>query len=105
MPVYKVIVGNVGSVYQGTSRTKTLSTHKSYVEISKEHVEARCYGEDVTLLVDGEIEQEHAGHLRLEEPMLKSKDRLRSADTSDEITTSSRIGRTTHRDHYQPKRA
>ena len=30
---------------------------------SKEHVGARCYGEDVILLVDGEIEREHTGHL------------------------------------------
>ena len=32
--------------------------------ISQELVGARCYGEDVNLLVDGEIEQEHMGHLR-----------------------------------------
>ena len=38
-------------------------TYESYVEISKELVGARCYGEDVTLLLDGEIEQEHMGHL------------------------------------------
>ena len=50
MRVYEVIVGNVGSVYQGRSRTTALATYESYVEISKEHVGARCYGEDVTLL-------------------------------------------------------
>ena len=64
MSVYEVIVGNIGSVYQGRSRTTALATYESYVEISKEHVGARCYGEDVNLLVDGEIEQEHTGHLR-----------------------------------------
>ena len=63
MSVYEVIVGNIGSVYQGRSRTTALATYESYVEISKEHVGARCYGEDVTLLFDGEIEQEHMGHL------------------------------------------
>ena len=63
MSIYEVIVGNVGSVYHGRSRTTALATYESYVEISKEHVGARCYGEDVTLLVDGEIEQEHMGHL------------------------------------------
>jgi hypothetical protein len=63
MRVYEVIVGNVGSVYQGWSRTKALATYESYVEISKEHVGARCYGDDVTLLCDGEIGQEHMGHL------------------------------------------
>ncbi len=66
MPTYEVIVGNVGSVYQGRSRITALATYESYVEISKEHVGARCFGEDVTLLVDGEIEQEHTGHLRRE---------------------------------------
>ena len=64
MSVYEVIVGNVGSVYHGRSRTTPLRPTESYVGISKEHVGARCYGEDVTLLVDGEIEQEHTGHLR-----------------------------------------
>ena len=63
MSVYEVIVGNIGSVYQGRSRTTALATYESYVEISKEHVGARCYGEDVTLLLDGEIEQEHMSHL------------------------------------------
>ena len=66
MPVYEVIVGNVGSVYHGKSRANALKIYQSYVESSKEHAGARCYGEDVTLLVDGEIEQEHTGHLRQE---------------------------------------
>jgi hypothetical protein len=66
MRVYEVIVGNIGSVYHGRSRAYAQKTHQSYVESSKEHAGARCYGEDVTLLVDGEIEHEHTGHLRLE---------------------------------------
>ena len=66
MPNYEVIVGNLGSVYHGKSRVKALATYESYAEISKEHVGARCYGEEVTLLVDGEIDQEHTGHLNVE---------------------------------------
>jgi hypothetical protein len=66
MPDYEVIVGNVGSVCCGRSRADALKTYRSYVESSKEHAWARCYGEDVTLFVDGEIEQEHRGHLSLE---------------------------------------
>ncbi len=66
MSTYEVIVGNVGSVYQGRSRADAVKTFESYVESSKEHPGARCHGEDVTLLVDGEIEQEHTGHLRPE---------------------------------------
>jgi hypothetical protein len=63
MRVYEVIVGNIGSVYQGRSRTTALKTYRSYVRSSRELAGSRCYGEDVTLLVDGEIEQEHTGHL------------------------------------------
>ena len=63
MSFYEVIVGNVGSVYHGKSRITAIASYESYVEISKEHVGARCFGEDVTLLADGEIEQEHTGHL------------------------------------------
>jgi hypothetical protein len=66
MPTYEVTVGNVGSVYRGRSRVKALATYESYVEISKEHDGARCYGEDVTLFVDGELEAEHRGHLNVE---------------------------------------
>jgi hypothetical protein len=63
MPIYEVIVGNVGSVYRGRSRVKASAAYESYVTISQEHETARCYGEDVTLMADGEIEQEHRGHL------------------------------------------
>lgn len=66
MRVYEVIVGNIGSVYHGKSRANALAIYQSYVESSKEQSGARCYGEDVALLVDGEIQQEHTGHLRRE---------------------------------------
>jgi hypothetical protein len=66
MPAYEVIVGNVGSVHFGKRRADALKLYKSSVEASKEIAGARCYGEDVTLLVDGEITKEHLGHLRLE---------------------------------------
>jgi hypothetical protein len=63
MPIYQVIVGNVGSVYDGKNRRKALATYKCYVAMSQENAAARCYGEDVTLLADGEIEKQHTGHL------------------------------------------
>jgi hypothetical protein len=66
MPTYEVIVGNVGSVHFGKRRADALTRYKSYVEASKEIAGARCYGEDVTLLIDGEIAKEHMGHTRLE---------------------------------------
>jgi len=62
MHTYEVIVGNVGSVYYGRSRAKAIGTYESYVLISKEHDGARCYGKDVTLIVDGEVAREHGGH-------------------------------------------
>ena len=31
MSVYEVIVGNIGSVYQGRSRTDAIKTYESYV--------------------------------------------------------------------------
>jgi hypothetical protein len=67
MPTYEVIVGNVGSVHFGKSRADALKPYLSYVDASKEIAGARCYGEDVTLLVDGEIVNEHLGHLQLKD--------------------------------------
>jgi hypothetical protein len=64
MPRYEVVVGNVGSVYHGESEDDADEIFTSYVEASKEMEGARCFGEDVTLFVDAEIEQEHVGHLR-----------------------------------------
>jgi hypothetical protein len=66
MSTYEVIVGNVGSVFHGESRADARKTYQSYVRSSTETAGARCFGEDVTLLVDGEIKQEHTGHLRQE---------------------------------------
>jgi hypothetical protein len=66
MPNYEVIVGNVGSVYHGKNRRKALKIHRFYVVSSQEHTGSRCYGEDVILLTDGEIETEHTGHLNKE---------------------------------------
>ena len=66
MPTYEVVVGNVGSVFHGKSRADAQKTYQSYVNSSKQQAGARCFGEDVTLLVDGEIKHEHTGHLRQE---------------------------------------
>jgi hypothetical protein len=64
MPTCEVIVGNIGSVHYGESPADALKTFRSYVESNKERAGARSYGEDVTLLVDGEIEHVHTEHLR-----------------------------------------
>jgi hypothetical protein len=66
MPRYEVIVGNIGSVYHGESEKDADEMFESYAQASRETGGARCFGEDVTLFVDGEIEREPAGHLREE---------------------------------------
>jgi len=66
MPRFEVVVGNVGSVFFGESEKDADEMFESYVEASRDMAGARCFGEDVTLFVDGEIEQEHFGHLREE---------------------------------------
>jgi hypothetical protein len=63
---YEVIVGNVGSVYHGDSEKDAEEMFESYAEASRDMEGARCFGEDVTLFVGGEIEREHFGHLREE---------------------------------------
>lgn len=64
MPRFMVIVGNVGSVYQGDSRAAAEHAFESYVQGSRSLKAARCYGEDVTLFMRGEIERHHFGHVR-----------------------------------------
>jgi hypothetical protein len=66
MPQYELIVGNIGSIYFGFSRAEALRTYRSYVESSRETAGSRACGEDVTLLVDTEIEKQHIGHLEHE---------------------------------------
>ena len=36
MSFYEVIVGNVGSVYQGNNRAEAIKTYRSYVRSSRE---------------------------------------------------------------------
>ncbi len=57
----EVIVGNVGSVYYGTSRYHADGVFDDYVMTSKDCPSARCAGESVTMIQDGEIIREHVG--------------------------------------------
>lgn len=61
LAVYEVIVGNVGSVYTGTSSSEAIEKYDSYVEKSKSRTGGRVCGEFVTLMKDGEIIKEHEG--------------------------------------------
>lgn len=60
---YDVIVGNIGNVYSGTDEDKARATYKEYVEQSKSGV-GRAGGEDVTLMLNDEIEDEFIGSIR-----------------------------------------
>lgn len=65
---YQVVVGNVGTVYDGSNKEKALKDFNAYVAISKSG-KGRAGGEDVCIIViDGttgnqDILKEHTGHL------------------------------------------
>ena len=59
---YQVIVGNIGTTYTGNDKVIARETFKEYVGQSQT-AHMRASGETVTLLVDGEVEKEHAGSL------------------------------------------
>lgn len=50
---YEVIVGNVGTVYNGGSKAEATKKFKSYVAVSMEN-RGRAGGENVTMMCDGE---------------------------------------------------
>jgi len=55
---YQVIVGNIGTVFDGDDLKNAKSTFKVYVEQSKSEF-GRASGEDVCMMSDGEIVKEH----------------------------------------------
>jgi hypothetical protein len=62
---YQVIVGNIGTTYEGNSKVVARETYKEYVEQSKTRG-MRASGETVVLLVNGEVEKEFIGSLATE---------------------------------------
>ena len=59
-PKYEVIVGNIGTVYSGSSNLEASKVYASYVKDSKAGY-GRAGGESVTLMHNGEPEREHLG--------------------------------------------
>ena len=57
---YQVVVGNIGTVYDGDNADIADKHYEEYVEQSKSG-RGRAGGEQVTLFVDGEPEREHQG--------------------------------------------
>lgn len=62
---YEVIVGNVGSVYVGSSEREAMLTFNCYMDHSKSNY-GRCAGENVTLMFRGDIAKEYVGTLEQE---------------------------------------
>jgi len=60
MSQYQVIVGNVGTVYDGDDKQKACDDYLEYVHISK-YGTGRAAGETVTMMVDDEPENEFIG--------------------------------------------
>ena len=65
----RVIVGNIGTVYEGNNAGEAGRTYSSYVDQSKNN-KGRATGEDVTWMVDDEIHSEHAGTLHQDDKVL-----------------------------------
>lgn len=60
MENYTVIVGNVGTVYDGSDILEAQRIYEHYKRMSKRS-EGRCADEDVTMMRDGEVTYEHFG--------------------------------------------
>jgi len=59
MSKYQVIVGNVGTVYDGDDKEQALKDYRACISLSRDCVAGRMSGEQVTLFEDGEILKEH----------------------------------------------
>lgn len=57
---YTVVVGNVGTVYHGQSRSKAVKAFESYTLMSK-HGVGRAAGEAVTMMFEDDVLREHPG--------------------------------------------
>ena len=60
MSKFQVVVGNVGTVYDGNSYMVAQCKYDRYVKASRAG-EGRVAGEPVTLMHNGEVRMEHAG--------------------------------------------
>lgn len=63
MKTYSVIVGNIGTVYNGAQRPEAYRQFRRYQEAGGEY--GRAAGETVTLMVDGEIRKEYRPPVKL----------------------------------------
>lgn len=66
LPSYRVIVGNIGTVYTGSKHLDARIAYEAYVTMSKQGL-GKPAGEPVTLLKHGEPIREYPGTLEQEE--------------------------------------
>jgi hypothetical protein len=59
---YEVVVGNIGTVYKGASKKQAWKDYEDYIKQSKSE-RGRASGEDVTILLDGEIFRTNTGKI------------------------------------------
>jgi len=62
MPIYEVIVGNIGSIYCGTNGWKALQLFNRYKKLSRMQY-GRAAGENVAVMKDGDVYYEYVGSL------------------------------------------
>jgi hypothetical protein len=60
---FQLIVGNIGTVCDTSCPRTVVQEYKEYIDLSNREF-GRASGEDVTLMVDGEIRHEHIGWLK-----------------------------------------
>jgi hypothetical protein len=60
MSKFQVIVGNIGTVYDGNNFTVASTTFNQYVKASKAQ-DGRASGESVVLMHNNKIRKEHEG--------------------------------------------
>ena len=63
---YQVVVGNIGTVYDGPLLKEAMENYRHYREQS-ESLGGRAGGEDVTLFEDGDIKWEFTGQNTLDD--------------------------------------
>ena len=66
--MYEVIVGNIGRIYHGSNWKEANAAFKAYV-LRSTLLLGRAYGEDVTMLKDGEFVSEYIGKIRRKEEL------------------------------------
>lgn len=63
---YQVIVGNIGTVYEGANGFTAIREYNQYIALSKSNY-GRASGENVTLFKNDDIYKEFTGSIEMQE--------------------------------------